>query len=407
MTTRDVLRLRDFRLLFAGHGVSVFGDRMVTVALAFAVLEVGGSASAVGLVLAASWVPTVASVLVGGVLADRMSRRTVMVAADLVRVGSQGGMAALLVTGAAEVWMLAALAGVTGAAIGFFNPAATGLLPDVVPSEGLQAANALRSTAASVSEILGPLAAGLLVAATEAGWAIAADAVTFGISGACLAALRVGRSAEREPATFLKDLMDGWLAVRSRRWVWTFLVYFAVANVMWGAWTALGPVVAARDLGGAGPWGTVLAAVGAGALLGSLAATRVRPTKPLIFVALMDALFGLPLAFLAASTSVPVLALGGVLSGAGMMLGMSVWETTLQREIPPESLSRVASYDWFGSYAVYPIGLAIWGPLAGAIGIHTALWLAFGLFFASVLALLAVPDIRRLPASRGAETPVA
>ena len=135
MTTRDVLRLRNFRLLFVGHGVSVFGDRMVTVALAFAVLEVGGSASAVGLVLAASWLPSVASVLVGGVVADRISRRTVMVAADAVRVGSQGAMAALLISGSAEVWMLAALAGVTGAATGFFNPAATGLLPDVVPTE--------------------------------------------------------------------------------------------------------------------------------------------------------------------------------------------------------------------------------------------------------------------------------
>jgi MFS family permease len=406
LTTRDVLRLRNFRLLFAGHGVSTFGDRMVTVALAFAVLELGGSASAVGLVLAAAWVPTVASVLVGGVVADRISRRTVMVAADLVRVGSQGSIAVLLIAGAAEIWMLAALAGVTGAATGFFNPSATGLLPDVVPSEGLQPANALRSTAASVSEILGPLASGVLVAAAGAGWAIAADAVTFAVSAACLAALQLRAAAEREPAAFLRDLRDGWIAVRSRRWVWTFLVYFGVANVMWGAWTALGPVVADRDLGGAGPWGTVLAAVGAGALLGSLAATRVRPSRPLIFVALMDALFGLPLAFLAASTSVPILALGGVLSGAGMMLGMSVWETTLQREIPPESLSRVASYDWFGSYAVYPIGLAIWGPLAGVIGIHTALWLAFGLFFASVLALLAVPDIRRLPGARRAETPV-
>lgn len=120
MTTRDVLGLRNFRLLFAGHGVSVFGDRMVTVAPA------------------ASWLPSVASVLVGGVVADRMSRRTVMVAADAVRVGSQGAMAALLISGAAELWMLAALAGVTGAVTGFFNPAATALLPDVVPSERLQ-----------------------------------------------------------------------------------------------------------------------------------------------------------------------------------------------------------------------------------------------------------------------------
>jgi MFS family permease len=186
VTPRDVLHIREFRLLFAGHGVSVFGDRMVVVALAFAVLELGGSASEVGLVLAASWVPAVASVLVGGVVADRISRRTVMVAADAVRVGSQGAMAALLITGSAEIWMLAALAGVTGAATGFFGPAATGLLPDVVPADGLQPANALRSTAASVSEILGPVAAGLIVAAAGAGWAIAADALTFAVSGVCL-----------------------------------------------------------------------------------------------------------------------------------------------------------------------------------------------------------------------------
>jgi predicted MFS family arabinose efflux permease len=341
------------------------------------------------------------------VISDRVSRQTVMVSADLVRVASQGAMATLLISGAAEIWMLAALAGVTGAGTGFFSPAATGLLPEVVPSDGLQPANALRSTAASVSEILGPVAAGLLVAAAGAGYAIAVDAATFAISAACLAALRVAKAADRKRNAFLSDLRDGWMAVRSRRWVWTCIVYAAVANVMWGAWTALGPVVADRDLGGAGPWGTVLGAVGIGALLGSLVATRVRPSRPLVFVAFMEALFGMPLAFLAAGAPVPVLALGAALSGAGLTLGMSVWETTLQREIPPASLSRVASYDWFGSYAVYPIGLAIWGPLAGVIGIHTALWLASGLFLASLVALLAVPDIRRLTWSPRAQTPVA
>ena len=314
MTTRDVLRLREFRLLFAGHGVSVLGDRMVAVALAFAVLELGGSASEVGLVLAAAWVPAVASVLVGGVVADRVSRQTVMVSADLLRVASQGTIAALLISGAAEIWMLAALAGVTGAGTGFFSPAATGLLPEVVPSEGLQPANALRSTAASVSEILGPVAAGLLVAAAGAGYAIAADAATFAISAACVAALHVAKVTDRKRSAFLSDLRDGWIAVRSRRWVLACIVFFAVANVMWAAWTALGPVVADRDLGGAGPWGTVLGAVGVGALLGSIVATRVRPSRPLVFVALMEALFVMPLAFLAAGASVPVLALGAALS---------------------------------------------------------------------------------------------
>ena len=399
----DVLGRRDFRLLLSGQAVSVLGDRMVAVALAFAVLEVGGSASQVGLVLAAGMLPFVATVLAGGVVADRLSRRRVMIAADLVRIGTQGTMAALLVAGAAEVWVLALLAGVTGAATGFFNPASTGLLPEVVPPEDLQPANALRSTAIATSEIVGPLAAGLLVSTVGAGWAIAADAGTFAVSAACLTLLRVPARAERAAASFLAELRDGWTAFRSRRWVWTFVAYFAFGNTLWAAWSALGPVVADRDLGGADAWGVVLAAVGVGAIGGSLAATRIEPKRPLVFVAVCEGLFALPLAFLAAGAAVPVLACGALLSGVGLMLGMSVWESTLQRHIPGDSLSRVSSYDWFASYAFYPVGLAVWGSVAAAIGIGVALWLAFGLMVSSILALLAVPDIWRLrQASSGA-----
>jgi MFS family permease len=393
-----VLRRRDYRLLLCGQGVSVLGDRMVTVALAFAVLEVGGSASAVGLVLAAGIAPMAGSVLIGGVVADRVSRRAVMVGADLVRLVSQGTIAVLLITGAAEVWMLACLAAVTGAATGFFNPASTGLMPQLVPPEELQPANALRSSVVSLGEILGPLTAGLIVAAAGAGWAIAADAATFAASAVCLSLLRVSATAEREPSSFLREMRDGWDAFRSRRWVWTMVVYFAVANIFWGAWSALGPVVADRDLGGAAAWGTVLAAFGIGALVGSLFATWARPQRPLVLVAISEAFFALPIAFLATGAPVPVLVIGTFLSGGGMMLGMSVYESTLQRHIPEQWLSRVTSYDWFGSFAFYPIGLAMWGPISAAIGVSTTLWIAFGLFIACVLALLAVPDVRRLPA---------
>jgi predicted MFS family arabinose efflux permease len=391
-----VLRRRDFRLLFVGQGVSVLGDRMVAVALAFAVLEVGGSASAVGLVLACAVLPLVGSVLIGGVVADRTSRRSVMIAADLVRVASQGATATLLITGLAEVWTLALFAGLTGAATGFFNPASTGLLPEVVPAEELQPANALRATAVSTGEIVGPLFAGVLVAAAGAGWAIAVDAATFAVSALCLWRLRVPSRVVQAGASFLDDLRDGWDAFRARRWVWTFVVYFAVVNVLWGAWSALGPVVADRELGGAAAWGVVLGSVGAGALAGSLLATRARPRRPLVLVAITEAFFALPLAFLAAGAPTALLACGAFLSGAGMMLGMSVWESTLQRLIPAESLSRVASYDWFGSFAFYPIGLAVWGPVAGLIGVSTSLWLAFALFLAVIAAQLAVPDTRRL-----------
>jgi predicted MFS family arabinose efflux permease len=395
----DVLHGREFRLLFSGQAVSVLGDRMVAVALAFAVLDIGGSTSDVGLVLAAGVFPLVGSVLVGGVVADRAPRRAVMVVADLVRVASQATMAALVIAGASEVWMLALLAGVTGAATGFFSPASTGLLPEVVPAAQLQPANALRSSAVSTGQILGPLAAGVLVAAAGAGWAIAADAVTFAVSAACLVMLRVPTHVAAQTSSFLADLREGWVAFRSRRWVWTVVAYFAIGNIFWGAWNALGPVVADRDLGGAAAWGTVLAAMGVGALAGSLLATQARPRRPLVFVALTDGLFALPLAFLAARPPVPLLAGGALLSGAGMMLGISVWESTLQRHIPGESLSRVSSYDWFGSLAFNPLGLAIWGPVAAAIGISVSLWLAFGLSVAVVLALLTVPDIRHLPAT--------
>jgi MFS family permease len=391
-----VLRGREFRLLFGGQAVSVLGDRMVAVALAFAVLEIGGSAADIGLVLGAGSFPLVATVLVGGVVADRASRRSVMIVADLVRVGSQGAMAALLIGGVADVWMLALLAGVSGAATGFFSPASTGLLPEIVLAEQLQPANALRASAVSTGEILGPIIAGVLVAAAGAGWAIAIDAATFAVSAACLAALRVSPRVTEEQSSFVADLRAGWTTFRSLRWVWTFVAYFAFGNLLWGAWSVLGPIVAKHDLGGAAAWGFVLGAMGVGALIGSLLAAHVDPRRPLVLAALADAVFALPLAFLAAAPPVAVIALGAALAGIGTALAISVWESTLQRLVPGESLSRVSSYDWFGSLAFYPLGLAIWGPVAAAIGTTESLWLAFGLAVVSTVALLSVPDIRRL-----------
>ncbi len=392
----EVLHTREFRLLFSGQAVSVLGDRMVAVALAFAVLETGGSVADVGLVLAAGTFPLVATVLVGGVVADRASRRAVMVVADLVRVVSQGTMAVLLITGVAEVWMLALLAGAGGAATGFFSPASTGLLPEIVLTEQLQPANALSASAVSTGEILGPVVAGVLVAAAGAGWAIAADAATFAVSAACLAMLRVPTRVAAQRRSFAADLREGWVAFRSRRWVWTFVAYFAIVNLLWGAWGTLGPIVAESDLGGAAAWGSILAAMGVGALAGSLLATRIEPNRPLLFAALADGLFALPLAFVAAATSVPLIACGAALSGAGIALAVSVWESTLQRHIPGESLSRVSSYDWFGSLAFYPLGLAIWGPIAAAIGVSVSLWLAFGLAIVLTLMLISVPEIRHM-----------
>ena len=392
----DVLGRRDFRLLLGAQGVSIFGDRMVAVALAFAVLELDGSAAEVGIVLACAAVPMLATFLVGGVVADRVARRTVMAGADLVRVASQGLMAILLVGGLAQVWMLAVLAGITGAATGFFHPASTGLMPEVVTADELQPANALRTTVASLSEIGGPLAAGVIVSTAGAGWAIGADAATFAFSAACLLLMRTPPRAVRARASFAHDLREGWDAFRSRRWVWSVVASIAIVNACWAAWSSVGPVVADRELGGADTWGVVLGVFGAGALAGSLLAARIAPSRPLVHVLVMEATLAAPIGFLAAGAHAAALAAAAFVAGAALMLGMSVWESTLQRHVPAESLSRVSSYDWFASYAFYPIGLAMWGPLAAGIGFSLTLWIAFGAFVVAALAPLLVPDVRRL-----------
>src|SRR4051812_34703741 len=179
-----VLRLREFRLLFGAQAVSIIGDRMVGIALAFAVLDLGGSPTAGGVVLAVRIAPMGATLLIGGVVADRLSRRAVMVAADISRFIAQGAIALLLLTGTAEVWMVAVLSGATGAASGFFNPASTGLMPAIVPADQLQQANGVRATALSGGEIAGPAIAGVLIAGFRPGCALAIAAPAVGVARA-------------------------------------------------------------------------------------------------------------------------------------------------------------------------------------------------------------------------------
>jgi MFS family permease len=392
-----VLRLRDFRLVFGAFAVSMVGDRMVGIALAFAVLELGGSASEVGIVLAARTVPLVATLLVGGVVADRLSRRSVMVAADLARMVTQGLLGVLLIAGEPAIWSVAALAGLTGAATGFFNPAATGLLPAVVPPEQLQPANGLRATALSGGEILGPALAGVLVATVGPGWAIAIDGATFAASAAFLVGVRLPERIEREATSFAHDLRTGWVEFWRRSWVWSVVLAAGFGNLLWASVGVLGPVVADRELGGAAVWGTVMAAMGVGALVGGITAIRLRPRRPLVLSLLVLTMFALPPALLAAEAPTVLLAVGTFLAGAGMMLGISVYEATLQLRVPRDVLSRVSSYDWFFSMALQPVGLAIWGPIAAGIGIDEALWVAAALLLTSILAPLVLRQVRTMP----------
>lgn len=392
----EVLRDGAFRRLLGAAAVSWFGDRMVTVALAFAVIGIGGSASAIGLVLAVRTAALVVSLLLGGVVADRVARRAVMVAADVARLVTQGVLATLVIAGEAEVWSIALLTGLGGIASGFFNPASTGLLPAIVPPERLQQANGVRGTLLSAGEIGGPALAGVLVAAVGAGWALAVDAATFGVSALLLIGVRIPDGVERAATGFWEDLREGWTTFKGTTWLWTFVLWASFANLTWGAWSVLGPVVAERDLGGAAAWGAVNAALGVGALAGAVAAIRRTPRRP-VFAAALTGLTVVPaLALLAGGASVAPLALGALVFGIGMMFGNTVWESALQRHIRPEALSRVSAYDWFVSFAFAPVGLAIWGPISAEVGVSEAIWISAAVSLATTLVLLCVRDVRRL-----------
>jgi len=392
-----VLRVREFRLLFAGQAVSLVGDGMLLVALSFAVLDLTGSVSDLGFVLAAYRAPTVAAVLVGGVVADRLPRRAVMVAADLIRLAALSASASLLIAGEARLWELLILLALVGAATGFFYPASTGLLPLTVGPDLLQPANALRGMSQAAGTIIGPALAGVLVASVGPGWAIATDATSFGVSAGSLALLRLPLHVPPLPQSFLRDLRDGWVEFRSRTWVWvSVLVAGVLGNVFTPAFVVLGPTIAKHHLGGASVWAAILSAQGAGAVFGGLLVLHRRPKRPLVGSSLAWGLLAAPNILLALVAPPAAIAAGAFVGGCGLAIGQSLWDTTLQRRIPERSLSRVSAYDMFGSLAFNPVGFAVMGPIALAIGSRATLLTAAVWFAGSSLALAGLPSIRAI-----------
>jgi MFS family permease len=391
------LREREFRLLFTGQLISLLGDAFTSVALAFAVLSIG-NATDLGLVFAAKSVPLVTFLLVGGVFADRLSRRKVMLAADIVRMGTQGATAALFLTHSAHVWQVAALQAAAGTATAFFNPASTGLTPMTVSEERLQQANALRGLSMSSTGLVGLALGGAVVTLAGSGWALAVDALTYGASAYFLSKLRLPAHAALEPQSFLADLRDGWREFVSRTWVWLTVIAAAFGNMFTSFFAVLGAVISKEELGGALAWTVILAGLAAGSIAGGFVALRVHVRRPLYLGSALTAFLAFPSALLALRAPALLIAAGAFFAGCGNMVFNSLWETTLQRHIAPAVLSRVSAYDWFGSLAFQPLGLAIAGPLAAGVGTATTLWIAAG--GAVVLAgmLVATPSVRALTA---------
>jgi MFS family permease len=402
----EALRLRDFRRVFLAQLISTVGDFLVPVAISFAVLGLTGSVSDLGLVLFARILGQVLLFLAGGVWADRLPRQQVMVASNAVRFFSQGLLGLLLVSGHAQIWQLVALQLVHGAATGVFRPAATGLTPQLVPARQLQAANGLMYLTLSIGGIVGPAVGGLLVATVGAGWAIIGDALSFAVSGVLLARIQPLGHAPRPRESFWHELAGGWREVRSRTWLWASIVDFAAFQMIYLATImVLGPLVAKQSLGGAGAWAAILVAFSFGTLIGNASSMRLRPKRPLVFAWTVILLSGPSLVLLAFRTPAWTIALTEIGSGLSIGVAGTLWETTLQRNVPPEALSRVSAYDWMGSTALRPLGLAIVGPIAETIGVKETLLAAFALTMVSSLSLLAIPDMWRITADSAAERP--
>ena len=429
-TRFGVLASRDFRRFSAGYATSLLGTAMSSVAIAFAVLGNGGTATALGIVFTANIVPMTAFMLAGGALADRLGRRRVMLAADLGRCAAQAVLAGAATAGQPRLWLFVTAAVVVGAGNGFFAPALSGLPVQLVPPARLGDANALLGTVQPAAQVIGPALAGLLIALTSPAVVIAVDAGTYAVSALALAGLRLpgagqplsragqplsrtsgplpragrplpgasrppGQPAQRAGA-LRRDLAEGWAEFIAHPWLWPQTVQFALFNlVTWGPYLVLGPVLARQYLGGAQAWGVILACYGGGAILGGLLALGRRPRRPLLAATL--ATLGYPLPSLALALHLPLPAVAGAALGAGVgsALGGAFSATVQQRLVPAAALSRVGAFNLVGAYAFGPVAFAAAGPVAAVLGARAVL--AFGAAWSAGLtvAVLTVPAIRR------------
>jgi MFS family permease len=395
------LRIRDFALLWAGMSISLVGDGVYFVALAWQVYDLSNSPTALSVVGLAWTLPLALFVLLGGVVTDRVERRRVMIAADLVRALAVAVIGILSLTGAIELWHLIVMAAVFGTGDAFFGPAFTSIVPQIVPRELLLQANALDQFVRPLGfMLLGPALGGWIVATFGPGEAFIFDAATFLASAAALALLSPRPLAAREEATsMLRDVRDGFAFVRARPWLWATLVAAAIFLLAyWGPIDVLVPYRVRNELGGdAGDYGLVLASGGLGAIAAAaFVGRRGLPRRHISVMYLAWGFGALTLAGLGLGTAVWQLMGFMFFESALFTAGILIWGTLLQTHVPGALLGRVTSLDWFVSTSLVPVSFALTGPVSGAIGVQTTLVLAGVVACTATLAFLYVPGVRDL-----------
>lgn len=395
-TVPRVLRDGNFARFLTATTISTLGGGMATIALAFAVLEQGG-VTELGVVLLAREVPMIVFVLLGGVFADRLRRRTILVGTDLVKAATQGLTAFLFFTGTADILTVSLLQIVFGVANAFSRPAFTGLVREILRDDQLQEANALLGLSNSVLHIAGPAIGALIVAAGSPALALGIDAVTFLISAVLMLTMRIARVVRIATTSVLADLRTGWRELISRPWLVAMILSFGMFQLtFFPALSVLGPAVAQDSLGGPTAWGLILSLESVGAVIGGLVALRLRVTRPLIASQLFCIPCGLLLIGLGAPVHIALLALLSAGVGFGFAAGNTFWMTALQQNVPEHALSRVSSFDWLGSVAFNPLGYLLIGPLAQAIGLSQALIASGVINLATAIGVLLVPSVRAI-----------
>jgi len=396
-----ILRQHAFRHVFLGAAISLLGTAIAPVALAFAVLgQPGGSAARLGFVMASEAAAQVVFLLVGGVLADRVSRYRLMAGSDLVAFAAQGSTAGLFISRAAPLGLIAGLSAVAGAASGVFYPSSRGLIPQVVDGPQLQSANALIRLAQNTASLAGASVSGVIIVGVGAGWALAIDAISFLVSAGLVLTSRAPRArAAGGSLKMLADLRQGWREVRSRQWLWVCTAQFAIVNLCFSpSINVLGPVVAREHYGGALAWSVIITAQAIGLIAGSLIAMRLRPALPMLVATIVTFGFVPPFFLLAFHAPVWLVAVSMLALGLAIDIFEVLWITALQEHIPADKLSRVTSWDALGAFALGPVGLVIVGPVAAILGIPNTLICAGSLVAIANLSALLTPSVRSLPA---------
>jgi MFS family permease len=392
------LRGRNFRWYFLSRFVNTLGSMMAGVALAFAVLDITDSATALGQVLAAHTIPMVLFLLWGGVIADRFPRVPIIQISNVVSGVTQAAIALLVITATADLPTVIVLSAVHGLASAMSYPAMSGLLPQLVPRDELQKANALLSLVRGGLTIIGPSVSALLVVTVGAGWALFIDALTWLAAAGLLLGMRVpSRTFERKASVgTLAELREGWDFFRRTTWLWLVVLAFCALNAIHsGAISTLGPVIAKQTIGEQG-WGLVLSAESAGLLLMTIVLLRVRLERPLLLGVLAISLVGVPMILLGVYPNVVVVAAAMLLAGAGVEVFNLGWSLAMQENVDENLLSRASSYDALGSFVAMPLGQLAAGPLANAFGYSEVMVVAGGVYIAICFATLMSKSIRAL-----------